>query len=236
MALEKAATYLPSHIYKLASTLGDKYLPLRSKYRNWLKILSSLNDEEPTNVRQFYSDNFLKTIFKDNSHLELPKWGMVNDSNITNLQKYMAADFITYLRESILVKSDRCSMLNSIEARAPFLDVRLIEFAFNEIPDNLKIRNGSKKWLIKQIAKDLLPKQFDFERKLGFNLPLGEMIRKGLWKDFFGDIVLCSSSTIFNRQCLIEVFDDHQKGNDHTDRLFGIVLLSLWIKYNGFSL
>lgn len=61
-------------------------------------------------------------------------------------------DFENYLVEDILVKVDRASMLNSLEIRAPFLDYRLIEFAFSEIPSSLKATKNQKKILLKKIC------------------------------------------------------------------------------------
>ncbi|ENJ6565095.1 TPA: asparagine synthase (glutamine-hydrolyzing) [Proteus mirabilis] len=214
------------------------FLPLNSKYRNWIKSLEyNLNIKVP-NIRSFYDENRLSKLLPniDPDYWDNDKWG-INDEQIVRsiLKNCSVSDFKHYLRDSILVKSDRCSMLNSIEARAPILDYRIIEFAFNEVPDNFKIRNGMKKFLLKDISKKILPNEFDFQRKLGFNLPLGMMIREGKWKEFFGDI-LNSKSDIINYYFYTKMFDEHLSGKEHTDRLFGIVLFLIWAKHNKVSL
>ena len=70
------------------------------------------------------------------------------DVGRTVLQKMTAADFATYLPEDILVKVDRASMLASLEVRAPFLDYRIIEFAFGSVPDALRATRTSRKVLL----------------------------------------------------------------------------------------
>ena len=82
----------------------------------------------------------------------------------------MIMDFENYMAEDILVKIDRASMLNSIELRAPFLDHRLIEYAFKNIPSNMKATSNSRKIILKMLAKKLLPDNFDLKRKQGFSI------------------------------------------------------------------
>lgn len=88
-------------------------------------------------------------------------------------------DFLTYLPDDILTKVDRTSMAVSLEARAPFLDYRLVEFGLR-LPLHYKVRNGEQKYLLKKILYKHLPKKL-FERpKQGFDLPLNEWFRKEL--------------------------------------------------------
>src|SRR5438445_9427474 len=92
---------------------------------------------------------------------------MVGEPGRTSLQKMMIADFNTYLPEDILVKVDRASMLASLEVRAPFLDYRIIEFAFGQIPDSLRATADKRKVLLKKFAKRVLPPALDINRKQG---------------------------------------------------------------------
>ena len=66
-------------------------------------------------------------------------------------------DFYNYLAEDILVKIDRAGMLNSLELRSPFLDYRVIEFAYRDVPSYLKASINSKKILLKELAGKILP-------------------------------------------------------------------------------
>lgn len=83
-----------------------------------------------------------------------------------------------YLQDDILVKVDRASMLHSLEVRAPFLDIDLVDFA-RRLPARFKLRGGQTKWLLKQLAERLLPKEIVHRRKQGFALPVGRWLAEG---------------------------------------------------------
>lgn len=88
----------------------------------------------------------------------------------------MAADFRSYLPEDILVKVDRASMLCSLEVRAPFLDRRIIEFAFARVPNQLRATLAERKILLKRLARRLLPPTLDIDRKQGFTIPTSKWL------------------------------------------------------------
>ncbi|HLN49257.1 MAG TPA: asparagine synthase (glutamine-hydrolyzing) [Steroidobacteraceae bacterium] len=88
----------------------------------------------------------------------------------------MAADFRSYLPEDILVKVDRASMLCSLEVRAPFLDSRIIEFAYDRVPNRLRVTPRDRKILLKSLARRLLPPELDIDRKQGFTIPISKWL------------------------------------------------------------
>jgi asparagine synthase (glutamine-hydrolysing) len=88
----------------------------------------------------------------------------------------MAADFRSYLPEDILVKVDRAAMLCSLEVRAPFLDQRIIEFAYQRVPNRLRANASERKILLKNLARQLLPPELDIERKQGFTIPISKWL------------------------------------------------------------
>lgn len=88
----------------------------------------------------------------------------------------MAADFRSYLPEDILVKVDRASMLCSLEVRAPFLDRRIVEFAFSRVPNRLRVTRHDRKILLKRLARRLLPPELDIDRKQGFTIPISKWL------------------------------------------------------------
>ncbi len=85
--------------------------------------------------------------------------------------------FGSVLPDDFLVKVDRASMAVSLEARTPFLDHRLVEFAFSKIQSNWKVQGGETRRVERILAKRLLPSQLDIERKQGFSIPLDEWMR-----------------------------------------------------------
>lgn len=88
----------------------------------------------------------------------------------------MAADFRSYLPEDILVKVDRASMLCSLEVRAPFLDKRIIEWAYARVPNQLRVSLRERKILLKRLARRLLPPDLDIDRKQGFTIPISKWL------------------------------------------------------------
>jgi asparagine synthase (glutamine-hydrolysing) len=145
----------------------------------------------------------------------------------TVLQKMTAADFNTYLPEDILVKVDRASMLASLEVRAPFLDYRLIEFAFGKVPDALRATARSRKILLKLLARRLLPKDLDIERKQGFSLPLDSWFQ-GEWGRYLRDVLRSSPPALFNPGEVDKLLVSQERGLSNAQRLFNLAILELW--------
>ena len=77
-----------------------------------------------------------------------------------------------YLQDDILVKVDRASMLNSLEVRAPFLDIELVDF-LRRMPARMKLRGSTSKWILRRAAKSLLPRAVLVRSKQGFGVPIG---------------------------------------------------------------
>jgi asparagine synthase (glutamine-hydrolysing) len=82
-----------------------------------------------------------------------------------------------YLQDDILMKSDRASMMHSLESRAVFLDNDLVDFA-RRLPRHLKYRRGRRKYLLRKAAETLLPKSIVDRRKKGFGIPLADWLKK----------------------------------------------------------
>ena len=82
-----------------------------------------------------------------------------------------------YLQDDILVKVDRASMMHSLEVRAPFLDVELVNFV-RRIPSAYKFRNGTTKYILKKALQEVLPREILHRRKKGFGVPVGAWFTK----------------------------------------------------------
>jgi asparagine synthase (glutamine-hydrolysing) len=137
-------------------------------------------------------------------------------------------DFANYLPEDILVKVDRASMANSLELRAPFLDHRIIEFAFGRVPSRLKASPHARKILLKALARRYLPQSFDSERKQGFGIPMAQWLRGGPFLDLVTD-VLRDSGSIFDQRAIAAMLDGQARGRNNGERIFGLTMLQLWI-------
>ena len=91
------------------------------------------------------------------------------------LDQALYVDAMTWLTDDILVKVDRTSMNHSLEARAPYLDRDLVEFAASIHPD-LKLNGNTTKYILKEALRKILPDSILFRKKSGFNAPVGDWI------------------------------------------------------------
>jgi asparagine synthase (glutamine-hydrolysing) len=91
----------------------------------------------------------------------------------------MAVDYQTYLVDDILQKVDRASMTVSLEGREPYLDHRLIEWAA-QLPNEFKYYKGEKKYILKEILHDYIPKDMMDRPKMGFAIPIAEWLQNDL--------------------------------------------------------
>jgi asparagine synthase (glutamine-hydrolysing) len=146
------------------------------------------------------------------------------------LQRAMAMDFSTYLVDDILVKVDRASMLASLEVRAPFLDYRVIEFAFRKVPDPLRVWGKERKILLRHLAKRLLPSALDINRKQGFAIPLPQWL-KGAWGPYFEEVLRGLPPDLFNARFVSGLIKSQQRGFANTQRLFALLIFELWRRH-----
>lgn len=147
--------------------------------------------------------------------------------------KLSYVDFRSYLPECLMTKMDIASMANSLETRSPFLDQKVIEFAF-KLPGNLKLKGlTGTKWILKETFKDMLPRQIYKRGKMGFGIPLGPWFR-GELKDYWAGTCLSDKALgrgYFNKGHLVRLWDEHQSGvRDHGYKLWALLMLELWHK------
>ncbi len=107
---------------------------------------------------------------------ELDQMGLGHIASRPTLVSYQLLDFVLTLGGGLLTKIDRCTMANGIESRAPFLNREFMEFAF-ALPDSTKLRGATGKWILKQVAHDLLPPRIMTRRKQGFSPPFSAWAR-----------------------------------------------------------
>lgn len=212
----------------IAHTAGA-ILPTGFKGRNWLQSLAFDLDSGLPLTATFFDSTARRQLVGDVScpfgaeSIMSSRFPVVDDL----LQRVTRLDFENYMAEDILVKVDRASMLNSLELRAPFLDHRIVEFAFGRVPSNMKTTTTQRKILLKKLAARLLPPEFDLQRKHGFSVPLTNWLTAGVWRDYFHEVLL-DEQCIFDRKAVTELFRGQDQGRSNSERLFGLLLFELW--------
>lgn len=176
--------YLKLTKYLKIFKIIDK-IPL-SKY-----IIKNLNNKYShifyfTNFNNIINAGYLaylnkNSIIKKIKNKKIEKSYLELNSITENIQeKAMLRDIINYLPNDILVKVDRASMAFSLESRAPFVDdYKFLELSF-DIPHNLKYKNGEKKYILKQVLYDYIPKELVDRPKQGFGVPVINWLKKDL--------------------------------------------------------
>mgnify|MGYP000194465077 CR=1 FL=1 len=149
-------------------------------------------------------------------------------------EKMMALDTINYLPNDILVKVDRAAMSNSLEARIPFLDHRVIEYAW-KIPQSLKLRNGQGKWILREILYNHVPKNLIERPKMGFGVPIDTWLRGPLrdWAENLLNETRLRQEGFLNPDLIRVKWNEHlsEKRNWHQP-LWNVLMFQAWLEAN----
>jgi len=145
------------------------------------------------------------------------------------IDRALYTDINAYLPEDLLIKMDVATMANSLEARSPFLDYRILEFT-SSLPSSWKMKIFSQKFILKRAFQDLLPPEILHRSKQGFGIPVGEWLRHQ-WEEYFREIVFSPKAKrgYFDMKQVEALFQEHILGKrDHGYRLWALFMLELW--------
>lgn len=208
------------------SKLGNKY----EKLKHLLHDPSVSNLIENLNVL-FTKDQLTGVFSKSFSFNKGIKLDNEFKENVYSpLSFMMAMDYKTYLLDDILQKVDRASMSQSIEAREPFLDHRLIDYVA-QLPDNYKYHKGIKKYLLKEITHQYIPVSLLDRPKMGFAIPIVNWLAtdlKYLLDEYLNERFL-TTQNIFNPQFIAQLKLSFLNGNHSAaNRLWYIITFQMW--------
>lgn len=148
------------------------------------------------------------------------------------LDKMMYFDLKMSLPEQLLMLTDKMTMAVSLEARVPFLDHRVVEFAAR-LPAHLKVKGMTLRHLQKQTFRGHLPDYVYEQRKKGFGAPVGVWLRnelRELVEDLLGEAYL-KAQGIFNPRCVARLVRDHYgQQADYMDQLLALIVFQLWFR------
>ena len=229
-------TLLPRGVKeKLLGFLTRNYLS-GARGRNYLVALSAIIAGKLPNARRLFSERDIASLLTPEQRQKMRDPSppdqvgeCYNNPAESYVYRLCRADFSGYLVEDILTKVDRASMLNSLEVRAPWLDHRIIEFAFGCVPDRLKTRGNQRKVLPKLLARRLFPPGYDYQRKQGFSLPLSAWLKMGGSEALY-EIVRESPLPMMNEKEVERQFAAGNRDTANPENLFAVALLSLWAR------
>jgi asparagine synthase (glutamine-hydrolysing) len=189
----------------------------------WMIFLA---DEEK---RRLYSHDVLSSL-NGNDAADFVRRHFRRAASGDPLNRQLYVDIKTYLVDDILVKVDRMSMATSLEARVPFLDHRVVEFAAR-LPSSLKLYNGESKWILKQAMGDLLPPKIQRRGKEGFSIPIKNWLKNEL-RPLMLEVLSPANikrSGFFDPQEVQRLVDEHLRNvENHSHRLWALMMFGIW--------
>jgi asparagine synthase (glutamine-hydrolysing) len=152
--------------------------------------------------------------------------------NSTGLNRYLQFDQHYYLPDNLLYKVDRMSMAHSLEVRPPFLDHRILEFAAT-LPEHLKIKGRTQKYLLRRLMEDRIPKRVIRRSKEGFDIPAHRWLRREL-RPLMMDTLspeAMRQAGLFPPEAIEQVISNHMERKVNAGyHLWGLMTLFLWLK------
>ena len=148
------------------------------------------------------------------------------------LDRMLYCDTKAWLVDYLLLRGDKLTMANSLEARVPILDHKLVEFAA-QLPTHLKVRGGTRKYLLKKLGSKLLPDGIIHRKKQGFPIPINRWLRdeaKPLVHEMLSQDSLARRG-LFNPRVVQNLIRKHESGYaNHATEIWGLVSVEMWMR------
>ena len=197
--------------------------PRVNRYMHWMSVFNE-GLKEP-----LYSEAFREQTDRAFAASFLDTWFKKANGN-GPVDTLLLTDLMTYLPNDLLVKVDIATMAVSLEARSPFLDHHVIEFAAS-LPERLKLRRLTTKYLLKKVLRRLLPAENLDRRKMGFGVPIGHWFR-GKMQPFLREVVLSDKALrrgFFKPEVVKQLVEQHTRSErDYSHQLWTLLMLELW--------
>jgi asparagine synthase (glutamine-hydrolysing) len=214
-----------SRVRDLKRFIQAASLPKNERYFRWVSVFDSQKKQD------LYSTAFREQTASSSAANMLDPWfARANGSGIVDAA--LLTDIMTYLPNDLLVKVDIATMAVSLEARSPFLDHHVMEFAAS-LPEKFKLRGLTTKYLLKRMLRKLLPAENLDRRKMGFGVPIGHWLR-GTLQPFLRETLLSEQSLkrgLFRPGAVQQLIELHTRGErDYSHQLWTLLMLELWFQ------
>lgn len=210
----------PSRIRRAAETLA---LDGAGRYVAYMTHLNGLRRE------RLYTDEYRRLVGESVAFDVMGRpWRESGAGPIVD--RMLDVDVQTYLPDDLLTKMDIATMASSLEARSPFLDHQLMEFAAS-LPAGLKVRGRETKVILRSALRGWVPDEILDAPKRGFRLPLGDWFRSEL-RGYTRDVLLDARAAgrgYFDQSYVRELLDRHGNGvQDHSQGIWTLLMFELW--------
>jgi asparagine synthase (glutamine-hydrolysing) len=157
-----------------------------------------------------------------------PDWQELSEP----VDQMMFLDQISYLPDDILTKVDRASMAASLEARAPLLDYRIVEFAWT-LPPSMRGRNRQGKQVLRRVLDRYVPTSLSERPKMGFSIPLESLLRGRLrdWAEALLDPTAIGAQGLLDAELVGHRWRQYVGGDDHwKNHVWGVLMFQAWME------
>ena len=229
--IEPSITAIPSptnfrnRFVRFQRFLRAASMPKDERYFLWLSTF----DTDAKN--ELYSPD-LKARTANSEPLEYFSKYIAHSNGKGIIDTVLLTDLMNYLPNDLLVKVDIATMANSLEARSPFLDHKVIEFAAS-LPENIKQQGRDTKSLLKKVAARLVPKEVIYRPKMGFGVPLKYWLGNEL-QSFTREVLLSENAKkrgLFDAKTVERLIDEQKRdAKDNSYKIWTLLMLELWFQ------
>ena len=238
-ALAGVLTTLPPAAWNTAFSKLERWLPLKIRYAN---LGDKLHKAAEILAVRSPEEIYLGLVSHWKNPTQLMPSGVEPLTLLTDIgqqadlpdfeHRMMYLDTVTYLPDDVLTKVDRAAMAVSLETRVPFLDHRLVEFAWS-LPLHMKIRHGQGKWLLRQLLYRHVPQSLMDRPKMGFGVPLDQWLRGPLkpWAAALIEPARLMREGFFNPTPIQRKWSEHQAGaRNWSYHLWDVLMFQAWLE------
>jgi asparagine synthase (glutamine-hydrolysing) len=203
-------------------------LPENLHHARWMIFLSEVEK------RELYSADLVDKLDFEETYAAILRYFQKADYE-EKLDRELYVDLKTYLADDILVKVDRMSMANSLEARVPYLDHPVVEFSFS-IPADLKMKNYRRKYVLKKSMEGVLPAEILTKKKQGFSIPIKNWLKSEL-SPMLRDVLdrgTIEREGLFRWEHMERLIGDHMSGTaNNSHKLWALMVFQMWKRTYG---